>query len=345
MSVLPSDLVFYGSANMPTTDGTLTGGAVAFGTQVTFADMAVAGTVEYVSDSASDTAVTLTVTGLDGTGTTQTETKTLTGTTLVAGSQSFARLLSIVAGGTSAVGNIATLSTTAVVSGTAQAGSANASGVTPALFKLAAGQGASVSLEQVIHTTGGTGPNQLAKIIAVSGYGTDVVAVDANWAIVPDATTTYTVNEGALLRKLPNQVTTVRRPFYGIYADPPTGSVRNFYEKIFVVNNNTATALTAASIIKQVDPTGALVLEFALDSALNDTGTVVNRQTAPATGVTAFSSGAAPQTIAVPGAGNLPNGAAPNAAGAQGIWLWGQLAAGSAPGATSFTMRTSGQTT
>ena len=344
MSVSPGDISFYGSADMPTADGTTTGGAVSFSTQITFADMATAGTVNYVSDSASDTAVVLTVTGLDGTGTTQTEAKTLTGVTAVAGAQSFARLMSIVASGTSAVGNIAAFSATAVVSGTAQAGSANATGVTPALFKLAAGQGASVTESQIIHTTGGTGPNQLARIIATTGYGTDVVAVDANWATVPDATTTYTVNEGALLRKLPNQITTVRRPFYGIYANAAGGAAITFYEKIFVVNNNTATALTSASIIKEVDPTGAAVLEFALCNALDDTATVVNRQTAPATGITAFSTGAAPQTISVPSPGNLPSGAAPNAAGAQGIWLSSALAAGSAPGATSFTMRASGQT-
>lgn len=344
MSTTPMDLVFYGCANMPTTDGVVAGGAVTFSTLVTFADMATAGTVDYVSSSASDTAATLTVTGLDSTGTSQVETKTLTGTTIVAGAQSFARLMSVVAGGTTAVGDIAAISATAVVSGTAQTGSANSTGTTPALFHLASGQGASVTEGQVIHTTGGTGPNQLARIIAITGYGTDIVAVDQNWTTVPDATTTYTVNGGALLRKLPNQITTVRRPFYDISADVPGGSARTYYEKVFAVNNNTATALTSASIIKQVDPAGGGTLEFALTTALDDTGTVANRQTAPASGITAFSTGAAPQTIAVPSPGNLPNGTAPNAAGAQGIWFSFVLPAGTAPDATSFTMRVSGQT-
>jgi hypothetical protein len=78
---------------------------------------------------------------------------------------------------------------------------------------------------------------------------------------------------------------------------------------------------------------------------LNDTGTVTNRQTAPATGITAFTTGSAPQTIAVPGAQNLPSGAAPNAAGAQGVWLNLLLTAGLAAAQTSFTMRATGTTT
>jgi hypothetical protein len=68
---------------------------------------------------------------------------------------------------------------------TAQTGSANTSGTTPPLFKLASGDGASVSLGQLISTRGGTGPNQLRMIIATAGYGTDVVAVNRDWGTVP----------------------------------------------------------------------------------------------------------------------------------------------------------------
>ena len=81
MSVLNSDLVFYGSANMPKVDSVTTGGALATGTRVMFTDVAAAGTVDYVSSSASDTATTLQVFGRDASGVLQNETKTLTGIT------------------------------------------------------------------------------------------------------------------------------------------------------------------------------------------------------------------------------------------------------------------------
>lgn len=359
MSVLISDLQFYGCANMPEADASTIGGAVDFSKQVVFADISPSGTVNYVSDSASDTATIITVKGRDSTGVIQTETKTLTGTTAVSGTQSFERLLYGAAsgagtggpianpGGTAAVGNIAAISNTAVVSGTAQAGSANATATAPAIFKLAAGQGASVAVGQIVRTTGGTGPNQLRQIVAINpgGLGADVVAVNANWGTVPDATTTYTVNQGMFFAKTPNQVTAVIRAFATSSADVAGGSNRNYYEKIFAVNNNTTTALTVAQIIKQVDPTGATGFQIALTNVLNDTGTVANRQTAPASGITAFTTGAAPQTINVPSPQNLPSGAAPNSAGAQGIWLNLQLNAGTAAGKTTFTIRATGSTT
>lgn len=345
MSVLPSDVRFYGSANMPDVDGSTAGGAVAFSKKIVFTDVASPGTVDYVSSSSSDTAATIAVTGRDATGVLQTETKTLTGVTPVTGAQSFERLLKAIAGGTTAVGDIAVISHTAVISAhTAQAGSANPTGITPALMKLQAGDGASVSVGQIIRTTGGTGPNQIRTIIATSGYGTDIVAVSRLWGTIPDATTTYNVHNGFLLDLAPNQITEARRPFYNAASDVVGGSSRTYYEKIFAVNDNTTIALTVAQIIKQVDPSAG-TWEFALTNALNDTGTVTNRQTAPVSGITAFSTGAAPQTINVPSPQNLPSGAAPNSAGAQGVWMSLLLTAGLPPTKTSLDIRGTGQTT
>lgn len=343
MSVLQSDIVYYGSANMPDVDAATTGGAVDFTKRVVFNDIAPAGLLSYYSSSASDTAVTVTVTGRDATGVPQSEAKTLTGTTAVAGSQLFERLLKGVVTGTAAVGDVGALSTTAVVTGTAQAGTA-ATASAPASMTLQAGQGASVALGQIVRATNNSPAGvqfQMRQIIAISG---DVVSLNRDWGTVPSSATTYTVNEGYLFEILPNRVTQIRRPFYNAAADVAGGSNRNYYEKVFAVNNNTATALTAASIIKQVDPTGATALNVALCSALNDTGTIANRQTAPVSGITAFSSGAAPQTIAVP-TSNLPSGAAPNSAGAQGVWLNLALNAGVAATKTSLTLRTTGSTT
>lgn len=348
MSVTPNQCAFYGSANMPKADGTTTGGAVDFSKKISFTDLAANGTVDYVSSSVSDTATTLQVFGRDATGVIVSETKTLTGTTAVAGSQVFERVSEALAGGTTAIGDIAALSHTKVITGhTAQAG-ANASGTTGPTITLQSGDGASVSVGQIIRILNNTPSGvqfQLRSIVAISG---DVITVNRDWSTVPSSATTYDVHNGFLLDLLPNQVTMVIRPFYDVAADVAGGSTKTFYAKVFADNTNTTTALTAATITKQSDPSGLYAasgaLDIALCNSLNDSGTVANRQTAPASGITAFTSGAAPQTINVPSPQNLPSGAAPNSAGAQGIWLKLTLPAGIAASKGSFTLRGFGNT-
>jgi hypothetical protein len=344
MSVLKSQLRLYGSANMPDVDGTTTGGAPNFANKVVFQDITPTGTVDYVSSSASDTAATLQSFGRDSTGVIQNETKTLTGITKVAGAQSYERLLKGLAAGTAAVGDIAILSHTAIVSAhTAQSATAATSSVDAAIT-LQSGDGALSAAGDIIRITNNVPSGVqyfLREIISLSG---DVATVSKDWGTVPSSSTTYDINQGMLFDLAPNQITQVRRPFYNAAADVSTGSSRTFYEKVFGVDNNTTTALTVANIIKQVDPSSG-TLEFALTNALNDTSTIATRQTLPSVAITAFSTGAAPQTIAVPSPQNLPSGAAPNAAGAQGIWLALTLPAGLAPAKTSFTVRISGQTT
>jgi hypothetical protein len=144
----------------------------------------------------------------------------------------------------------------------------------------------------------------------------------------------------------PNPVTAVVRMFSTTAADIPAGAQRAYYEKVFIVNNNTATALTGAQIEVASEtpalPSGAL-LDLALTTALNDTGSVANRQTAPSTGVGSFTT--QPAFVSVPGPGNLPPGAAPNAAGAQGVWLRLTLPAGTTAYKGSADLRTQGTTT
>lgn len=424
MSVKPGDIRFYGSANMPDADGATTGGALDASKKITFADVTPSGTMDYVSDSASDTATTIAITVRDATGAIQTETKTLTGTTKVAGSQTCERLLKGVQGGTTPVGNIAVISHTAVISShTAQAGSANATGITPALFALQAGDGASVASGQIIRLENNTPSGVqflLREIIATSGYGTDVVAVSADWSTLPTSSTTYSIYQGFFFNLTPNRIAQVRRPFYNASSDIAQGVNKDYFEKIFAVNDNTSIALTVVQISKNTDPSSG-VLDIVLTTSLNDTGTVANRQTAPVTGLnsiaattlngginaavtalvpTAFtgfpgtivnggyfiqidsevmfvtagagtlswtiaraqcgttaashsngaainqyiSNGAATVTLSVPSPGNLPSGAAPNAAGAQGVWLHLHLTPGLAPAKTSFTLRETGTT-
>jgi hypothetical protein len=451
MSVIPNDLVAYGSANMPETDGVTVGGAVDFSRRVAFCDISPAGTIDVVSSSAADTGVQIQVAGRDPTGVIQTPAAvTLNGQAPVAGSQSFERLICGVVSGASpngplsaptmgtnttlngtvisaatsitvnshtgfpssvnyyiavdtganfeimlvtagqgtntwtvargvsgpapqgvahangaAVylmpqGDVAAIAHTATISGhTCQTGSANHSGTTPPLIKLQSGDGASVSAGMIIRTTGGTGPNQIRMIIATSGYGTDVVAVNRDWSTVPDDTTTYNVNQGMLFETGfassgasygdPNPVTSVIRCFATAAADVPTGSARYFYEKVFMVNNNPVTALTGAQIeIASETPTlpsGAL-LDLSLCTALNDTNPCNPRQQSSGflpTGVSSFMT--QPAFINLPSPGNLPSGSAPNATGAQGCWLRLTLPAGTAAYKGSADLRTQGTTT
>src|SRR6516164_6504633 len=331
MSVLPSDIVVYGSANMPEADGTTIGGAVDFTRRVAFYDVTPAGSVDVISSSSSDTATKITYSGRDPTGAIQSQTLTLNGQSWVTGSQSLERLLyAALSGasangplanpaGTPAVGDVALAAhgcvlpagsvTTDATVRTAQTGSSNHSGTTPALFKLQSGDGAVVSAGQIIRTESGTGSNQARQIVATTGYGTDVVAVSRDWNTVPDNTTSYKILQGMLFESAPNPVTAVIRLFSTSAADVTSGSQRSYYEKVFVVNNNTATSLTGAQIEVASEtptlPSGAL-LDLALTTALNDTGTVANRQTAPSSGVGAFTT--QPALLSVPSPGNLPPG-------------------------------------
>src|SRR3984893_1116559 len=170
MSVLPSDIVVYGSANMPEVDAAIPGGPVDSTRRVAFYDIAPAGNIDAISSSPSDTATKINYYGRDSTGVIQNQTLTLNGQTWVIGSQALERLLYASSsgatangpaanpGGTAAVGDVALAAhscvlptgsvTTDATVRTAQSGSANHSGTTPALFKLQAGDGASVSLGQ-----------------------------------------------------------------------------------------------------------------------------------------------------------------------------------------------------
>lgn len=244
-------------------------------------------------------------------------------------------------------GDVLILDHTKVISAhTAQTGSANTSGTTPALFKLQSGDGASVSVGQIIRTTGGTGPNQIRTIIATSGYGTDIVAVSRDWGTLPDNTTTYDVVNGIQLDLSPNAITECRRFLWNAAADVPGGSTRTFYQKVFAVNNNTATALTTGTVQVSANspslPSGA-TLDLATATAQNDTVAWANRQTAPGSGYGSFIT----QPLATAygaNSGNLANGAAPNAAGSQGITLRMTLTAGTTSYKGAATLQTQGST-
>lgn len=356
MSVTPNEVVLYGSAEMPEADGVAVGGAVDFTKRVSFYDLPATGTFDLVSSSSSDTATKCQISGRDSSGTIKTPTAvTLTGKTLISpafGSQTFERLLASVItggaiaglsnpGGTPAIGDVGVLATTREISNhTGQTGAAQKSGTTPPLFKLQAGDGATIGaltyagLGLIIYIISGTGAGQLRSISAqyASGaYGADVVAVNRNWDVLPDNTSHYDIAFGFLFDILPNPVTAITRLFSTTQADVPGGSQRVFYEKVFAVNTNTVTGLNSANIQVPSEtpslPSGAL-LDLALTKTLNDTQDTANRQTLPtnqdATALTFVTQPSPINVIASPG--SLPNGN--SAAVAQGLWLRLTLPAG-----------------
>ena len=80
-------------------------------------------------------------------------------------------------------------STATSVTGTAQAGAANT-------ITVAIGQGATAAANTShILITGGTGAGQYRRVTAVAG---DVLTVNDNWNVVPDATSTYTLYNGGV---------------------------------------------------------------------------------------------------------------------------------------------------
>lgn len=356
MSVTPNEVVIYGSANMPEADGATVGGAVDFTKRVSFYDLPTTGTFDLVSSSASDTAVKCQITGRDSTGVVVTPAAvTLTGTTVLAasfGGQQFERLIAGVItggaiaglsdpGGSAAVGDIAVMATTREISNhTAQTGAANKSGTTPPIFKLQSGDGATLGaltysgLGLIIRITSGTGSGQLRMIsvpYSAGAYGTDVVAVNVDWGVVPDNTSHYDVAFGLLFDVTPNAVKAITRVFATAQADVPGGSSRTFYEKVFWTNTNSATALinAAMQVLSETPtlPSGAL-LDLALTKVLNDTATATNRQTLPTNGdasaLTFVTQPSAISVIASPG--SLPNGN--SAAVSQAGWLRLTLPAG-----------------
>jgi hypothetical protein len=104
MSVTASDIVIYYCENKPTTDLTTAGGAIDSGVRATFTDIAATDTVEISGTNASDTGV-ITIGGRNSAGIIVSENITMSGLTLVSGSQSFERILSVYSDST-ANGNI-----------------------------------------------------------------------------------------------------------------------------------------------------------------------------------------------------------------------------------------------
>ncbi|MGE4190744.1 MAG: hypothetical protein AB7G12_12710 [Thermoanaerobaculia bacterium] len=156
------------------------------------------------------------------------------------------------------------------------------------------------------------------------------VVIDASHA----GTVTLTKNTGgSTVVAIETGVLEVRRPFYNVSADVSGGSSRDFYEKVFVKNNDTVNALLACTISEQADPESQIT--FAVEDAQDDNGTSTNRITAPA-GITGDGFSGSAKTI--PGTDLAPESAI-------GVWLKLTLPAGDPATKTTYTLRAAGSTT
>jgi|HubBroStandDraft_6_1064221.scaffolds.fasta_scaffold282000_2 hypothetical protein len=327
---------------MPDVSGTC-GGAVAFNTKCAFSDLTSNVVPSVVSSSASDTGCSLAIYTLSATGVLQNESLTTAGTTVTSATLTASRIMKVLATGTTAVGDLAVVGNKTISAHTAQSGSA--SGMT-----LAVGDGANCVLGNIIRITNNLPSGAQYQLRMITSISTDTVTVNRAWTTAPTVASTYDVWNGALLDLSPNQITQVRRVFYPAFANAAGGSSNVFYEKVFFLNDSVSTSLTSASVTKQIDPVGLYSgggsLAFALCTGLNDVTTLttnVNPGTGPVS-ISAFSSGAAPQVIAIPsGGGVLLAGATPNAAGAVGCWLMLTLVAGEPTISSFIDLRTQGQ--
>lgn len=96
MSVSASDIIVYGSANMPEADTTTSGGAIDTTTKLLFTDIAATDQVTVISSNAGDTTQTVTVYGRSASGAIVSEVLNLNGTVRVTGATAFERILKVV---------------------------------------------------------------------------------------------------------------------------------------------------------------------------------------------------------------------------------------------------------
>ena len=135
-------------------------------------------------------------------------------------------------------------------------------------------------------------------------------------------------------------ITTVRRPFYNVSADVSGGSDRDYYEKVFLKNNNSTNALLNASLVEASDGTEAVLADvtFDLESSQNGSNTSTNRVTPPAGGGMLGSPTFDDSSKSIPTTSLGPSSGI-------GVWLKLNLPDGTVATNTTFTLRASGSTT
>lgn len=333
MSVEAYNLILHGSATMPDDDTTTEiGGAIDKSTKLTFAQLANTGVLNVISSAAGDTTQDITVYGRNAAGEKVNEAISLNGTTEAQGAISFERVMKAIKSATT-TGVVALYSDTNLHSGTAQDGDTN-------WVQLDVGASGTDNEYQfdVIVFTGGTGAGNVAEIVKYDG--TEKKAYVRGWPVAtPDATSQFIIAHGAVMEKSPDEIDEVRVIAYDAAANPQGGAQKVYYEKGFWYNQHATLALTNA-VISEVAEGAAAKIEFALEDALDGSGTngVGNdRFTAPSSGLTAdgFSSAAK----------NVVNSQNFSPQSGQGVWFKLTLDAGDAAQKSFYKLQVTGQST
>lgn len=333
MSVTLADLKLYYSLIEPDNDSqSPIGGPLDRQRRPAFID--IGGTVQIVGSTTVDTTQQVIVTGRDITGAIIAETKTLTGVTPVVLSSAFERLLK-------ALKNAITLGDIAVEGQTGQL-SGTLAGVT--LFDVTLPSGFSASPgafnQWVIRSTGTN--KAIRRVISYDGPSRRATVDHPYTGLFPTigdnrigTGENFVISKGFFFEKNPVEVIQVRRPFFNAAADAPGGVTRKYYSKMFWENTNgQGLALLSAEVAEASDPQADIA--FALGTAFNDSVfNAGNRQVAPVSGVSAFSSA----TKSVPGGtGDLKSGST------IAMWLELTLTAGAAAQNDVYVPRLTGQT-
>lgn len=176
-----------------------------------------------------------------------------------------------------------------------------------------------ISLNGTTPVNGATTFERILKIV-VSASHTGTITVSKNTG----ATTIVDIETGVLR---------IQTAFYDVSADASGGSSRDFYEKVFVSNNNATNAYLSAVVIENSDPSGKIT--FDLEDGQKGFETISDRLNTPPSNVLGSFDSAnknVPDT-------NL------HATSGIGVWLKLTLAAGDAAAKTTYTIQTTGNTT
>ena len=321
--ILPRELRAYGSSVMAENDATANvGGAIDLSVAIEFLDISVNDQLQVVSSDSGDTTDIL-ISGRVSSGLIQSETVQLLGQTPVVSNElAWERIMKAQKQG-STDGVVAVEQVTPVATGTLQEVQLSGERI-----KLAANS-SSVDMFYagvVFRVTSGTGAGLIGKVLYYNGSMKEAV-LDCNASSL-DNTSVYRLSRGIIFRKSPHEILTVRRPFYNVIADVPSGSERIFYEKFFW-RNNSAETLADAYVEEYLNPTSRIT--FAIESSYGGSTVVANRRTAP-TGLTFDRLDKSVPTTAM------------LAGQALAVWLKFVVPAGQSPTKSVYSSRLQGQT-
>lgn len=296
MSILLSDLKLYAAAVTPEDDAvTGIGGAIDLTKKFLPFNGDFSGPFQIVSSEVTDVTQTITLTYRDPSGAIKSKANTLNGHTVVTDATIIERVLKVVKSA-ACDGDVALESQTAERTGTL-----------PAQGTLSADE---VTLESGASSVDGAYVGMIFRVTDDpygSPYNFDIYEIidyvgatrkatlsraPAPYALA--AGVTYRISKGVFLDKTPSEIMYVVRMDYDPDAPAAGAADVTIYVKGFFKHTDASgSGLTAVNcVVKEfADPTDAVT--FALATAVNDTGTNGggnNRQVAPVSGVTAFSS-------------------------------------------------------